>query len=150
MFLHSSGDSPFGPFPFAHSPKEEAEGVEDLRLFVQEATQQFKKSPVRQGNPDRFMGIFDRISEFVRADYILFAFRLHSCGIVIGDEGVMVVIPQTLADFLNGCKRFILHRHGKQFRQIRTVPLPHRQSSGGIPSPNFESNHHIFARGPTR
>jgi hypothetical protein len=57
------------------------------------------------------MGIFDHIREFVRADYILFAFRLHSCGIVIGDEGA--VIPQTPADFLNVCKRFIIHRPDK-------------------------------------
>jgi hypothetical protein len=47
------------------------------------------------------MGIFDHISECVRAEYILFAFWLHSCGIV--------VIP----DFLNMCKRFIIHRLDK-------------------------------------
>jgi hypothetical protein len=59
---------------------------------------------VRRRNPDPFMGIFDHLSEFIRADYILFAFPLHFCGIVIGDEAVMVIIPQTLADFLNVCK----------------------------------------------
>jgi hypothetical protein len=59
------------------------------------------------------MGIFDHIRELVRADEILFPFRLHFCGIVIGDEGVMVDIPQTRADFLNVYKRFIIHRLNK-------------------------------------